>query len=61
MAGSIPHLVADKGAGGGGKQPGSNGGTPGAKKFSEMTSGELVALRRENPQEYDRLKAEGQG
>ena len=60
MAGSIPHLVADKGAGGGGKPPGSNGGTPG-KKFSEMSSQELVNLRRDNPQEYDRLKAESQG
>lgn len=61
LAGSIPHLVADKGAGGSGKQPGSNGGKPGAKKFSEMSSQELVALRRENPQEYDRLKAESRG
>jgi hypothetical protein len=28
LAKSIPHLVADKGAGGSGKQPGSNGGKP---------------------------------
>jgi len=28
LARSIPHLVADKGAGGSGKQPGSNGGKP---------------------------------
>ena len=58
LAGSIPHLVKDDGKGGGGKQPGSNDGTS-AKKFSEMSSAELVALKRENPQEYDRLKSEG--
>lgn len=29
LAGAIPQLVADKGNGGGGKPPGSNGGTPG--------------------------------
>ena len=29
LAGAIPRLVADKGNGGGGKPPGSNGGTPG--------------------------------
>ena len=28
LAGSVPQLVRDAGAGGGGKQPGSNGGTP---------------------------------
>lgn len=31
LAGSIPHLVKDAGAGGGGKQPGSDGGKPGQK------------------------------
>lgn len=31
LAKSIPHLVADKGAGGSGKLAGSNGGTPGKK------------------------------
>ncbi|APX88652.1 hypothetical protein BV394_01990 [Brevirhabdus pacifica] len=31
LAGSIPHLVKDGGAGGGGKQPGSQGGKPEAK------------------------------
>lgn len=31
MAGSIPHLVADKGAGGSGKQPGTSGGKPDQK------------------------------
>jgi hypothetical protein len=31
LAGSIPHLVKDNGTGGGGKQPGQNGGKPGQK------------------------------
>lgn len=31
LAGAIPHLVADKGAGGGGKQPGAGGGKPDGK------------------------------
>lgn len=41
--------------GGGGAQ--GNGST-GGKKWSDMTSGELVALRQANPAEYDRLKTE---
>lgn len=41
---------------GGGSKGGSGGGT---KKFSELNGSEKVALRRENPQEYDRLKAAG--
>lgn len=59
LAASKTYAVRDDGKGGGGKPPGSNGGTPNGKRFSEMTSSELVSLRRENPQEYDRLKAEG--
>ncbi len=53
----FPSLFKEPGAGGGGKRPDSDGGKP-TKKFSDMSSGELVRLRRENPQEYDRLKAE---
>lgn len=34
LANSIPHLVADKGAGGSGKQPGSSGGTPKEKSVT---------------------------
>lgn len=59
LAEENPFLVSDDGKGGGGKPPESKGGKPGEKKFSEMTSGGLVRLRKENPQEYDRLKAAG--
>ena len=44
LAGAIPHLVADKGNGGGGKPPGSTGGTPGktmpAAQFNALTGRE---------------------
>ena len=50
------YAMRDSGIGGGGKPPAPNGGKP-SKSFSEMTSGELVALKRSNPTEYDRLKA----
>ena len=58
FATSMPFAVRDGGKGGGGKQPGSNGGTP-SKKWGEMTSGEKVRLHRENPEEYERVKAAG--
>jgi hypothetical protein len=56
LAVSKPYAVRDLSIGGGGKPPAPNGGKP-SKSFSEMTSGELVALKRSNPTEYDRLKA----
>lgn len=59
LAEGNPFLVVDDGEGGGGKPPDSKGGKPNAKKFGELSSGELVRLNRENPQEYERLKAEG--
>jgi hypothetical protein len=49
LAGSIPHLVKDAGAGGSGKQPGSNGGTPDKQtatraNFDAMSQGERMAF-----------------
>jgi hypothetical protein len=58
LADAKPYAVRDGGKGGGGKQPGNSGGMP-AKKWSEMTSGEKVRLHRENPEEYERIKAAG--
>lgn len=57
LADAKPYAVRDGGKGGGGKQPNS-GGTP-QKKWAEMTSGEKVRLHRENPEEYERIKAAG--
>lgn len=51
-----PLIAASKASGGG--AAGANGGA-GSKKFSELTGTEKVALRRKNPQEYDRLRAAG--
>lgn len=50
-------LVAGTKAAGGGAAHANGGAAP--KKFSDMTGSELVALRRKNPQEYDRLKQAG--
>ncbi|GAA6196684.1 hypothetical protein NBRC116598_21280 [Pseudophaeobacter arcticus] len=58
LAEANPFAVRDGGKGGGGKQPGNSGGTP-EKKWGEMTSGEKVRLHRENPKEYERIKAAG--
>ena len=41
LASSIPHLVADNGAGGGGKQPGTTGGKPQGK---EVRASELESM-----------------
>lgn len=43
----------------GGGAKGGNGGASGAKKWGDMTSSEKVALHRENPEEYERVKAAG--
>ena len=43
---------------GGGGANGSGSGSASTKKFNEMTGAELSALRRENPQEYQRLRDE---
>jgi len=56
LAGTKAYAVRDSGKSGGGKPSGSNGGTP-QKSFSQMTGAELVALKRTNPTEYDRLRA----
>jgi hypothetical protein len=53
LAKSIPHLVKDAGAGGGGKPPGSNGGTPDSRT---ITRAELLALP---PAEQAKLMASG--
>lgn len=57
LAEATPFAVQDGGKGGGGKPP-SGGGMP-QKKWGEMTSGEKVRLHRENPEEYERIKAAG--
>ena len=44
----------------GGGAKGTNGAKP-SKKFSEMTGAELAALRKSDPQEYDRLRNEFYG
>jgi len=54
LASSIPHLVADKGAGGSGKQPGSNGGKPAGKsvrasELKSMTPQEKAKFFADNP------------
>jgi hypothetical protein len=54
LASSIPHLVADKGAGGSGKQPGSNGGKPAGKsvrasELETMTPQEKAKFFADNP------------
>lgn len=51
LAGSIPHLVRDAGQGGGGKPPGSNGGTPAGKTmaraaFEALSPAEQAAAMR---------------
>lgn len=57
LAEAKPYAVRDAGKGGGGKPAGSQGGTPGNKSWSEMTSGEKVRLHHSDPKEYERLKA----
>lgn len=59
LAEAKPYAVRDGGKSGGGKQPGSNGGTPTTKNWGEMTSEEKVALYRKNPEEYERIRAAG--
>ena len=54
-----PILVGSKATGSGATGNYSGSGASTAKKFSEYTGAELVALRRKNPAEYDRLKAAG--
>lgn len=53
LAGAMPYLVKDAGAGGGGKPPGSNGGTPGQQT---ITRAALLALP---PAEQAKLMASG--
>lgn len=50
-------LVGSKATGSGASGTKSSSGAQTAKKFDEMTSSELVKLHRENPDEYDKLKA----
>jgi len=54
LAASIPHLVADGGKGGGGKQPGSQGGTPSGKsvrasELETMTPQAKAKFFKDNP------------
>lgn len=48
-------------ANGSGNHAGKPNAAPSGKKFSEMSGAELSSLRRENEQEYDRLKKEYYG
>jgi DNA repair exonuclease SbcCD ATPase subunit len=57
LASDYPFLIDGSGASGGGAQGGSRNGKAG-KKFNEYSGDELSAIRRESPQEYDRLKRE---
>lgn len=50
-----PFLVDGSKASGGGA-PGNNGGGAVTKKFEEMSGAELSALRKENPEDYQRLR-----
>ena len=52
-------FLAGSAASGGGAAGSKGSGV--AKKFNEMTGSELVALRKEDPQAYDRIKAEFYG
>jgi len=55
----MPLTKADIATDGGGNSNGSNnqGGSASNKKFNEMSGAELVALRKDDPQRYDQLKA----
>jgi len=50
------YLAGSQASGGG--SPGSQGGGPVTKKFDQMTGAELSALRKEKPDEYQRLRDE---
>lgn len=50
------YLAGSQASGGG--SPGSQGGGPASKKFDQMTGAELSALRKEKPDEYQRLRDE---
>lgn len=57
LSNEYPFLVDGSKASGGGA-PGSNGGGAVTKKFEQMTGAELAALRKEKPDEYQRLRDE---
>ncbi len=57
LATDYPFLVDGSGASGGGAQGGSRTGQAG-KKFNEYSGAELIAIKRESPAEYERLKRE---
>ncbi len=48
LAGSMPYLVKDSGAGGSGKQPGSNGGTPAQKTMKRAAFDALDAAAKQD-------------
>jgi len=52
-------IISGKGSGGGAGGPGSGGGAA-EKKWLDHTDEELIALRKEDPARYDRLRAEHQ-
>lgn len=55
-----PLIVGSKASGGGANGAHGNGGAV-TKKFSEMSGGELVELRKNDPAKYERLRAEHYG
>ena len=54
LASAKSYAVRDAGKGGGGKQPGSNGGTPPKKEPQEMTAQERADLLKTDPDEFYR-------
>lgn len=61
IKGDYPFLVDGSQATGGGAQGGSGGAANTLKKFSEYNGGELMQIRNESPETYDRLKKEHYG
>lgn len=62
IAKEFPNSFKSEAKGGGGRPPNAGGGgTHAGKKFNEMNGAELSSLRKENPQEYERLKSEFYG
>lgn len=57
LASDYPFLVDSSGASGGGALGGSRDGKAG-KKFNQYSGDELSAIRKESPQEYERLRRE---
>lgn len=55
---AFSHVVVGSKASGGGAASGRNGGGAANRKFNELTGAELSQIRKENPDEYERLRSE---